>query len=95
MLRFNETQIELTAGMKRKISNYANFGGGIYRMNTIGASYYSFTPFKDEKGKINFCGGFDWFSSLPNRFAYVYDIQKGRFYTMTEFAEKFKSEIPA
>ena len=74
MLRSGETVIALSSSMKRKVSNYAYYGGGIYRMNTAGASYYSFTPFKDDKGKLDFCGGHDWLSSaLSTHFAYVYD----------------------
>lgn len=81
-LRHNETEIALTPSMKNKIKNYAKTGGGIYRLNTIGADYYDFTPFKDEKGKTDFCGGFGWGSSYPNNSSYVFDIKNSRFIEM-------------
>lgn len=88
-LRAGETQIELTAGMRTKIRNYALHGGGIYRMNTVGATYYSFTPFNNEKGKTDFCGGWDWISSALSTYeAYVYDMEEDKFFT----TEKFKKE---
>lgn len=83
MLRFGEEEIELTASMRNKVRNYALNGGGIYRMNTVGAGFYEFTPFKDEKGKTDFCGGHTWRSSLPNNhFSWVYNMNTGQFIPM-------------
>ena len=93
MLRVGKTVIALSKGMKAKVSNYALHGGGIYRMNTVGASYYSFTPFKDDKGKSDFCGGHDWLhTALDTHFAYVYDMSKNKFYTKAVFNKLHKHE---
>lgn len=93
MLRVGETVIALSKGMKAKVSNYALHGGGIYRMNTAGASYYSFTPFKDDKGKSDFCGGHDWLSTaIDTPFEYMYDMSENKFYTKAEFNKLHKHE---
>jgi hypothetical protein len=74
MLRNDETEIELTPSIKEKIRNYALHGGGINRMNTAGAEYYSFTP--------------DWLSTVSEQFVYVYDMSRNKFMTTKEFVTK-------
>ncbi len=81
-LRHDETEIPLTAKMRNKVRKYAHECGGIYRMNTHGAEYYDFTPFKDATGAEDFCGGFGWRVSYPNNSAYVYSIKNNVFIEM-------------
>lgn len=91
MLRENETEItEITRQMKNKIINYFSNGGGIYRMNTVGANYYSFTFYKDEKGKIDFCGSFDWGHTVSTNFSWVYDSEKNKFMKTSDFIKRKK-----
>lgn len=92
MLRFDEVEIVPTRVHKNKISKYA-YGGGIHRMNTPGAKFYSYTFFKDANGKVDFVGGWDWLHTVSGHFSYVYDMKGARHYTYEQFQKKFLNEI--
>jgi len=74
MLHHDETEVNPTAKMMRKVREHAYRGGGIHRMNTAGATYYSFTVFK-KGSKVDFVGGWDWIVGLKdNKFSWVLDM---------------------
>ena len=86
MLHTDEIEIMPTASQKRKVAQYAQNGGGMYRMNTQGACYYSYTIFR-VKGtrKWDFTGGWDWRSTVSTHFSYVYDMHNNRHMTTEKF----------
>ena len=89
MLYSSETKIPLSSIIKRDIKAYAK-GWDIYRMNTGGVRYYCFTPYRNETGKVDFTGGWDWLNTaVDTPFSHVYDIETGRFYTADVFKRKF------
>ena len=85
MLFPGEIEIKPTPSIKKKIKDYFNHGGGIYRLNTVGSDCYEYTVYKDEKGKCDFCGGFHWSHSPVTYFSYVYVPKDDKHYTAEEF----------
>ena len=90
MIPEKQTEVPLTDDIKNKVKQFAIYGGTANRLNIRGASYYSFTPYKNQLGKIDFCGGWDWITTLTTNFKYVYDILNDKFHVMEEFLNKLK-----
>lgn len=85
MLKANETEIALSRKLSNKVREFAYHGGGIYRLNTVGARLYSFTPFKNNEGKEDFCGGWDWPHTVSDHFSHVYDMNANSFTTTEKY----------
>jgi capsule polysaccharide export protein KpsE/RkpR len=59
--------MRLTKRLKRDIVNFAE--GSIYRLNAKTSNCYAFSLYRNDKGKIDFQGGFDWYKSLIDKTA--------------------------
>lgn len=92
MLMQDEIEIPLNDKIKKKVSQYANYGGGIYRMNSPEANCYEFTPFKNKEGIEDFVGSHHWTHSKSTHFSYVYDMTTCKFYTAEKFNKKYNHE---
>ena len=61
----------LTERIKKEVRLHAQ--GSLYRMNAKTADCYAFSIIKDDKGKLDFIGGWDWSSNLVDKEAeYIY-----------------------
>ncbi len=54
--------LRLTKRLKREVEGHAQ--GSLYRMNAKTADCYAFSLYRNEKGKLDFDGGWDWSKNL-------------------------------
>jgi len=59
--------MRLTKRLKNDIVNFAE--KSLYRLNATTADCYSFSLYRNNKGKIDFQGGYDWINSLIDKTA--------------------------
>ena len=57
--------LRLTQRIRKEIKSYAS--GSIYRLNVPTADCYTFTLYKNDKGKLDFEGGWDWTNDLVDK----------------------------
>lgn len=70
--------LRLTKSMKLKVELHAQ--GSLYRMNAGSADCYVFSLYRNENGKLDFEGGWDWSNKLVDQNAeYIYMLATKEF----------------
>ena len=68
----------LSAAMRRRVAAWAT--GSLYRMNAGTADCYAFTLYRNNKGRIDFDGGWDWSEALvDDKAEWLYFMDAGTF----------------
>lgn len=69
--------LKLTEGLKKRIISYSE--NSIYRLNAKSSDCYAFNIIRNNRGQLDFEGGFDWKNSLVDteaEYLYIFDTKE-------------------